>query len=130
MFKQLQNLDNKSLAIAAEVLYLLNLLLFPGLAFVVLALLYLSTRAAIQPLALNHLSQTVGVSVLGGSLLVVVLGLVFLFGNFDSPYIWVGIVFYFTFVHSALIFMGIFGLIKALNEEHFVFPILGRMFRA
>jgi len=130
MFKQLQGLDSKSLAVAAEILYLLNLLLFPGLAFVVLASLYLSTRAIAPGLALNHLSQTVGVSVLGGSLLAVVLGLVYLFGNFDSPYTWVGIVFYFTFVHSALIFMGIFGLIKALNEEHFVFPVLGRIFRA
>ena len=121
--------DGKTLAIAAESLYLVNLLLLPGIAFALLLVLFLWQRRDASPLAANHLAQTIGVSVLGGALLVVTL-LIALLGGFDSGYTWVVVVLYFTFIHSTLIFMGVLGLVRALSGQHYRYPLLGRLFRA
>ena len=57
----------KTLAVSAEALYLVNLLLLPGLAFLALLVLYLIQRRQATPLASNHLAQTTGVSIIGGA---------------------------------------------------------------
>ena len=49
----------QSLAVFAEVLYLANLLLLPGIAFVVLLLLYVRNIGTAAPLPAAHLRQTV-----------------------------------------------------------------------
>ncbi|MGB5298966.1 MAG: hypothetical protein WBN08_13180 [Thiogranum sp.] len=121
--------QGKTLAITAESLFLVNLMLAPGLAFAALVLLYLLKGKGAEPLAANHLSQTLGVSVVGGGLLVVIIALILLLGGFDSGYTWMVVVFYFTFIHSSLIFMGVFGLVKALNGQHFVYPWIGKPFK-
>lgn len=118
---------DRRLAVAAESLYLVNLMLLPGLAFALLCALYLGARADAGPLARNHLSQTIGVSAIGGAVIVTVCAALFLLGGF-GPWTWVAVVLYFTFVHSSLIFMGVFGFIKALNNQHFRYPVLGRWF--
>jgi len=123
------NDQGKTLAITAESLFLVNLMLAPGLAFAALVLLYLLKGKDAEPLPANHLSQTLGVSVIGGVLLVVIIALILLLGGFDSGYTWMVVVFYFTFIHSSLIFMGVFGLVKALNGQHFVYPWIGRPFK-
>ncbi|MEH6589041.1 MAG: hypothetical protein V7746_02230 [Halioglobus sp.] len=120
--------NDKSLAIAAEALYLINLMLLPGVGFAILFALYLSTHSQANPLAKNHLSQTLGVSVIGGSVIIVVGALIAFFGGLDVAYTWVWIVFYFTIVHSSLIIMGVFGFINAFNDQHFNYPIVGRWF--
>lgn len=122
-----QNDPGRPLAVAAESLYLVNLMLLPGLAFLVLLLLYLTQFKTTTDLAKNHLSQTLGISMLGGALIVIVLALFFLLGGF-GPYTWLWAIMYFTLVHSSLIFMGVFGFIKAHNNQHFVFPVLGKLF--
>ena len=99
------------------------------LAFLALLLLYLLKAKHAAPLAVNHLSQTVGVSVIGGTLIVVIIALILLLGGFDSGYTWMVVILYFTFVHSSLIFMGVFGLVKALNSQHFVYPWIGKPFK-
>ena len=119
----------RQLAVAAEALYLVNLMLLPGVAFTALLALYLVFFDKAQPLARNHLAQTLGVSLVGGSLIVFVGLLYWIMGDF-GPYGWVWAVFYFTLVHSSLIFMGVFGLIKAMNDEHFVYPLIGRFFHS
>ena len=120
--------SGKSLAITAEGLYLVNLLLAPGLAFALLLAIYLVKKNSASPLAMNHLSQATGVSLLGGALIIVVVVLFVFFADQDSAYTWMAVLFYFTFVHSSLIMMGVFGLIKALNGQHFSYPLLGRLF--
>ena len=119
----------KTLAISAETLFLVNLMLAPGLAFAVLVSLYLLKARGADPLAANHLSQTVGVSVIGGGLILVIIGLILLLGGSDSGYTWMVVILYFTFIHTSLIFMGVFGLVKALNGQHFVYPWIGRPFK-
>ncbi len=120
----------KPLAIRAEALYLANLMIAPGLAFLLLLALYWKHRHDADPLALNHLSQTVGVSVAGGTLIVAVLAAFLLAGGMESGYTLMVVVLYFTLVHSSLIFMGVFGLIRAMAGEHYVYPLIGRLFRA
>ena len=119
----------QTLAVTAETLFLVNLLLAPGLAFLALLILYLRNRNIAEPLAANHLSQTVGVALIGGGLLVCITLLITLLGGLDSGYTWVVVVLYFTFIHSALILLGILGLVKALAGQHYRYPLLGRWFR-
>ncbi len=118
----------KNLAITAESLYLLNLLLFPGLGFLLLLWVYFLKKADAPPLARNHLSQTVGVSVIGGALIIGIIVLLLLLGGLSPAYTWTMVVLYFTLVHSSLILMGMMGLVKAMSGERFVYPVIGKKF--
>ena len=120
---------DRRLAVTAETLFLVNLLLLPGLAFAALLLLYLARRKEAPPLAANHLSQTVGVSLIGGVLIVFVIALIVLLGGFDSGYTWMVVLLYFTFIHSSLILMGVIGLVRAMNGQHYRYPLIGKPFR-
>jgi uncharacterized Tic20 family protein len=119
----------KTLAVAAETLYLVNLMLLPGVAFLVLLVLYLSRRRHAAPLAANHLAQTTGVSLIGGALLITVSAAVILLVGRDTAATWVLVILYFTFIHSTLILLGVLGLVRALSGQHFRFPLLGRLFQ-
>ncbi|NLF54075.1 MAG: hypothetical protein GX576_06715 [Thauera phenolivorans] len=113
------------IAIAAEALFLINLMLLPGLAFLALVVLYLKHRNDADPLVRNHLRQTTITCVWGGLLLVTISVGIFLLGGFDNPWSWVIGVLYFTFVHSALILLGVAGLSRAINGRTWRYPILG-----
>ena len=119
----------KSLAVTAQSLFLVNLMLAPGLAFVLLLLLYWFNRGRADALAMNHLSQAVGVSLVGGALIVVASAVFILLGGMDSGYTWMVVILYFTFIHSCLILMGVMGLVRAMAGQHYVFPLIGRPFR-
>lgn len=121
--------DGRNLAVTAETLYLVNLLLLPGLAFLALLVLYLTRHRTAAPLAANHLSQTTGVSIVGGALLVTVILAVVLLGVLEPAWTWLVVVLYFTFVHSTLILLGVLGLVRALSGQHFRYPLLGRFFQ-
>jgi uncharacterized Tic20 family protein len=125
----MDNEAGKSLAITAQSLYLVNLMIAPGLAFVLLLLLYGFNRGRADALAMNHLSQTVGVSLVGGALIVVASTVLLLLGGLDSGYIWMVVILYFILIHSSLILMGVMGLVKAMDGQHYVFPLIGRPFR-
>lgn len=113
------------LAVAAEVLYLVNLMLAPGLGFAALAWLWLTRGRTAPPLARNHLRQTFFVSLWGGLLLVCAcLGFILLFG-LDSGWTWTYVVIYFTCVHSSLILCGVLGLARAMNGQSYRFPLIG-----
>ena len=122
--------SGQSLAVTAESLYLVNLMLAPGLAFIILLLLFQIKKKQLTPLAANHFSQTIGVSVVGGVLLVCISASLALLGGPDSGYTWMVVILYFTFIHSSLILMGVIGLVKALNGQHFRYPLVGRMFQS
>ena len=55
----------QDLAVKAETLYIINLMLAPGLGFLLLALLWRKHRHDAPPLARNHLAQTFIVSLWG-----------------------------------------------------------------
>jgi hypothetical protein len=114
------------LAIAAEALYLANLLVAPGLAFALLAWLYARRIRAAPPLARCHLRQTLSASLWAGGLLVVVNASILLLGGYRAPYTWVIVVLYFITCHAALVLLGALGLAKAMAGKSYVFPLVGR----
>lgn len=114
------------LAIAAESLYLVNLMLAPGLGFAILAILWLKHHRDAPALARCHLDQTFFVSLIGGAAIVVASALVIAAGGRDWAWTWVIVILYFTLIHSSLIMLGMLGLAKALSGKLFVFPLIGR----
>ncbi len=114
------------LAVTAEALYLANLLLAPGLAFVVLLWLWLRHRDDAPALARAHLAQTISGSIWAGLLLVVANVLILLLGGYDGPHVWTIVITYFTICHSMLILFGAYGLAKAMAEQCWRFPLVGR----
>lgn len=118
-------IPGQSLAIWAESLYLVNLLLAPGLAFAALLWLYVKRRAA-PPLALCHLRQAISASLWAGVLLIVANLLIVLLGGYSAPSTWVIAILYFTTCHSTLVLLGVLGLAKALAGQPYVYPLIGK----
>ena len=114
--------ESDSIAVVAELLFLSNLLLIPFFSFIAL-LWYYRNRKCYSPLATIHLQQTVSVSIWAGILLIAVNLIVFLTMGYDSPYIWMVVLIYFTIGHSAFILLGVFGLSRALAGKSFNYPL-------
>jgi uncharacterized Tic20 family protein len=115
----------QNLAVLAESLFLINLLLLPGLAFAALFALWLKNRDSAPPLARQHLRQTTFVSLVGGFLIVALSGLILALGGLDWAWTWVVLVLYFTCIHSTLVLFGMYGLIKAMSGQVWRFPLIG-----
>lgn len=115
----------QGLAVAAEGLFLLNLLAFPGLAFAVLAGLWLKFRDRAPPLARQHLKQATYVSFWGGLLIVGFCAAILAAGGLHSQWTWVALILYFTCIHSTLVLFGMYALIKALNGQVWRYPLIG-----
>lgn len=116
----------QGLAVAAESLYLANLLLAPGLAFLALLWLYFRRRHSSPPLAVSHLQQTISASLWAGVLLGGVNAAILALGGYDGPNVWTVVIVYFTAFHSALVMLGILGLAKAMAGQCWRFPLVGR----
>jgi uncharacterized Tic20 family protein len=115
----------QSIAVLAESLYLLNLLLLPGLAFLALLFLKMHLKSA-APLAVSHVQQTVSASIWAGVILGLANGVIILLGGYQGAWTWVVAILYFTFCHSVLILLGAFGLSKAMNGQCWRYPMVGR----
>ena len=113
------------LAVAAEVLFLVNLMIVPGIAFVVLVVLWWRHRDGGPALVRNHLTQTVVASLWGGAMLVGVSVAIFLLGGFTNPWSWVVGVLYFVCFHAMLILFGVIGLSRAMLARPYRFPLIG-----
>ncbi|HCE10556.1 MAG TPA: hypothetical protein DIT28_00375 [Oxalobacteraceae bacterium] len=113
------------IAVQAEALYLINLLLLPGLGFI--GLLWLARRHANDPSALTrcHLRQTVVASLWAGVLLTAVTLLIVLMGGFHNPATWIVLILYFVCCHAVLILFGVLGLSHAMSRQIFVYPLIG-----
>ncbi len=114
------------LAIAAESLYLANLLLLPVIAFVVLGVLYMRCDKDTPPLAAAHVNQAFSASLWAGILLVIVNGLILLTGGYQGVLTWTLVILYFTVCHSTLVLFGVVGLSKAMAGQCWRFPLVGR----
>lgn len=115
----------QNLAVLAEALYLANLLLVPGIAFVILLWLWLRNKDSAPPLARQHLKQTTFVSLYGGTLIVALSAIFLAIGGLHWEWTWVVVIMYFTCVHSTLVMFGMFGLAKALAGQVWRFPLIG-----
>ena len=113
------------LAVTAQSLYLVNLLLLPGLAFAILLGLYLFFRKSATALSLHHLRQSLSASLWAGFLLIICNALILLSGGYDGPWTWVIVIVYVTIAHSSLILLGVVGLIKAMAGQAWRYPLIG-----
>lgn len=118
-------LPGQSIAVLAESLYLLNLLVLPGLAFLALLFLRMRLKCA-APVAVSHMQQTVSASIWAGVILVLANGVIILLGGYQGAWTWVVVILYFTLCHSVLVLLGAFGLAKAMNGQCWRFPMVGR----
>lgn len=116
----------QGLATLAESLYLVNLLLLPGLAFIALLVVYLRNIHTAPALAVCHLRQTLSASLWAGVLLLVANSVIVLLGGYQSPHTWMVVVLYFTTCHATLVLLGVLGLAKALAGQCYRFPLVGR----
>ena len=115
----------QNLAVLAEALYLVNLLLLPGLAFAALLALWLRYRNDAPPLARQHLHQATLVSLWGGLLIVVFGTAIVALGGLHWEWTWVVLVLYFTCIHSTLVLLGMYALIKAMAGQPWRYPVIG-----
>jgi len=116
----------QTLAVSAELFFLLNLVFLPVIGFIVLTVLYLRYRNTAPALARCHLRQTFNASIWAGIMLVLVNGLIILLGGYDSPSVWVIVIIYLTSIHTVFIMFGTFGLTRAMNGKHYHYPLIGR----
>ncbi len=121
-----QEIPGQSLAVWAEVLYLSNLLIAPGLAFLTLLWLYFKRSTSTPALAVCHLRQTISASLWAGVLLVIANAAIILLGGYAAPKTWMIVIIYFTTCHSTLVLLGVLGLAKAMAGQKFVYPLVGR----
>ena len=123
---QYESARPNTVAVAAQTLYLLNLLLIPGLAFVLLLGLFWQQRRRTDDFNLSHLRQTISASLWAGILIVIVNALILLLGGYESASVWVVVILYFTTVHATLILLGVIGLVKALAGQYWRYPLIGQ----
>jgi len=112
-------------AVQAEALYLLNLLLLPGLAFAGLLWLARRHRGSPSELVRCHLKQTLLASLWAGALLTVVTATILVLGGLHKPATWVVLIIYFTCCHGTLALLGIVGLSRAMAGKPYVYPLIG-----
>jgi hypothetical protein len=117
--------DPRTVAVQAEALYLINLLLMPGVAFLILLWLERRHHASDNPLTRCHLPQTVTASVWAGLLLVAVPGAIVSFAGLAHPSTWVGLLLYVLCCHASLVLLGVLGLSRAIAGQTFVYPLVG-----
>ncbi|HEC84722.1 MAG: hypothetical protein DRR08_08450 [Candidatus Parabeggiatoa sp. nov. 2] len=113
------------MAVIAESLYLLNLLVIPGIAFLILVWFFFKYENNSPSLAGCHLRQTFSASIWVGLLLLLVNGVIIAAAGYNTPITWIIVIPYFIICHSALVLLGIFGLAKAMVGEKFHYPIIG-----
>jgi Na+(H+)/acetate symporter ActP len=117
--------DDYTLAIVAECLYLMNLLILPGVAFVLLGLLYLKYRHHTSAVVRCHLQQTFVASLWAGVMIVIISMIIVAIGGFDHAATWVVGILYFITIHAALVMLGALGLTRAINNNHFHYFLIG-----
>ncbi|MCW8919086.1 MAG: hypothetical protein OQL08_09775 [Gammaproteobacteria bacterium] len=117
--------NDKRLAVMAEMLYLCNLLLLPGIAFIWLLLLNIRRSSVASPLALCHLRQTLAASIWAGVLLIPITALSILMGGYQSVTGWTVAILYFTVCHASLVLLGVVGLAKAMAGLSWRYPLIG-----
>lgn len=110
------------LAILAPALYLLNLLLFPGLAFLILVFLYIKYQDIEQSHARIQIQQNFYASIVAGLAIVGICIVIILIGGFSSVYSWMAMIIYGLSIHGTLVLLGAFSLARGINQQSYTYP--------
>ena len=113
-----------SLGVAAETLFLANLLILPVISFLILIYLHVKYRATGDITGLCHLRQTTLAGIWGGILIGLVSIIIVLMGGFDNGWTWVVVITYFTTIHATFVLLGALGLAKAMANKHYHYPLI------
>lgn len=116
--------EGQTQAVIAETLYLVNLLLLPGIAFLLLLRMYFKSASS-PALARCHIKQSFIASLWAGFLIVIVNAIILLLGGYGEANTWVVLIIYFTTIHSTLVLLGVLGLSKAMAGKHYHYPLIG-----
>ncbi len=123
------NPDNgQNLAILVELLYVINLLILPLVAFILLAIIFLRKHGSVPALAQSHLEQTIAASIWFGVLFFTA-ALTFMMLNLvgvTDIIIWTMVIILFTIIHASMVLLGVVGLSKALSGKCWSFPLVGK----
>lgn len=114
------------IASTAATLYLLNILLLPFIAFVLLLILYQRQRHNVSTLVQCHLMQAMRASICAGLMLILISTGILLFGDLHQISTWIIFILYVLCVHSVFILLGVFALSKALSGKLYFYPIIGK----
>ncbi len=109
-----KNKQEVSLGVKTQVWYLVNLLVLPGIGFLMVVWYYFSYRSGgVSKFALSHARGALMASLIGGASIVMgCLGLFFLVS--DPQNAWPLIILYFTIMHSTFILWGILNVARAM----------------
>lgn len=117
--------SERNIALQAELCFLLNLLVAPGLAFIVLLLIARRHWHSDNELTRCHLRQAINGSIWSGVLLALVSVLILAMGGLHSIYTWMILILYFICCHSVLILLGVWGVSQAATGKLYVYPLIG-----
>jgi uncharacterized Tic20 family protein len=117
--------EGQPLAVTAEGLYLANLLMLPGIAFIAILWLYFRNKESAPKLALCHLRQTVSATLWAIAIILVLNGVIIASGGYGTSRMWMIIMIYFEVIHVPLILIGVVGALKALQGKPFKYPLIG-----
>lgn len=126
--KQDSPLSGKDFAVLVESLYVANLLILPGLAFVILAILFLKKHGSIPALADSHLEQTMSASIWIGIIFFIaaITTMMMNLMGIEDVTLWIITVITFTIIHASMVLLGIVGLSKALSGKCWRYPVVGK----
>lgn len=110
------------LPILAPSLYLLNLLILPGIAFLFLCYLYLKFKDIDDYVARNQLRQNYFASIVSGIAIVGFSLVIILIGGFSSMYSWMLMLIYALSIHATFVLLGALSLAKGINQQCYVYP--------
>ena len=123
-----QHIEGKDSAVLIESLYVANLLILPGLAFIALLYLFIKKRNSLPALARSHLDQTMSACIwiafmfLTASATIMVMR----YSGVEDVTLWMIVVMLFTILHASMVFLGILGLAKALSGKCYRYPVVGK----
>jgi len=106
--------DSAKTAVIAESLYLCNLLLLPGISFLLLIWLYV-THKNITKLERIHLLRCIQLSLAAAALIFIPLIVILLVGDFASQFMI--LLLYFIIAHATFVIIGMYNLTKAMVEK-------------
>jgi uncharacterized membrane protein len=120
-------IEGQSLAVAAESLYVANLLILPFVAFIALGIIFLKKHRNAPTLARSHLEQTMSASIAIAVMFIVATGVVMLLKmwGLEDVAVWMIVVIVFTIVHATMVLFGVLGLAKAMAGKCWRYPVFG-----
>ncbi len=126
-FSDYHQASDRSLSVLAPSLYLLNLLLLPGIAFLILCYMYMTRRDTSDAVTRIQIEQNFYASIVSGVAIIGVSVVILSVGGFSSIYGWMFMIIYAVSVHATFVLLGVLSLSKSLNHEAYIYPGLSRL---